>query len=67
MQLEKDSTRLLALVRELKEEVSKAGMDTLSLTALRKAEEIERLTRSLKERLKSQAVTGSAAMPRGAQ
>jgi len=66
-QLEKDSTRLLALVRELKEEVAKAGIDTLSLNALRKAEEIERLSKSLKERLKSQALTGTNQTPAGAQ
>ena len=54
-QMERDSTRLLTLVRELKEEVQKAGVDTLSLSALRKAEEIQRLSRDLKERLRSQA------------
>jgi hypothetical protein len=54
-QLEKDSTRLLTLVRELKEEVAKAGANTLSLDALRKADEIQRLSKDLKERLRLQS------------
>jgi hypothetical protein len=54
-ELEKDSTRLLILARELKEEVEKAGIDTLSLDALRKAEEIQRLSKSLKERMRLQS------------
>ncbi len=54
-QMEKDSTRLLTLVRELKDEVAKAGVDTLSLSALRKADEIQRISKNLKDRLKSQS------------
>jgi hypothetical protein len=53
-QLEKDSTALLQLVQELKAEVEKAGSNTLSLAALRKADEIQRLARNLKERMKDQ-------------
>jgi outer membrane biosynthesis protein TonB len=66
-QLEKDSARLLTLVRELKDEVAKAGIDTLSLNALRKAQEIERLSKTLKDRLKAQALTGTNQTPAGAQ
>jgi hypothetical protein len=55
-QLEKDSTRLLTLARELKEEVQKAGANTLSLSALRKADEIQRLSKDLKERLRLQSL-----------
>jgi hypothetical protein len=66
-QLEKDSSRLLTLVRELKDEVAKAGVDTLSLNALRKAEEIQRLSKDLKERLKSQAASSTNQTPTGAQ
>ncbi len=51
-QLRKDAIRLLQLVRELKLEVEKAGTNTLSLDALRKAEEVQRLSRSLKERMR---------------
>jgi hypothetical protein len=40
------------LVKELKVEVDKAGGNTLSLAALRKADEIQRLSKSLKDRMK---------------
>jgi hypothetical protein len=51
-QLEKDTSRLLQLVQELKVEVDKAGKDTLSLAAIRKADEIQKLTKDLKERMR---------------
>ncbi len=66
-QLEKDSTRLLTLARELKDEVVKAGVDTLSLDALRKAEEIQRLSKDLKNRLRLQAASGVNSTTPGAQ
>ena len=56
-QLEKDSATLLQLVQELKVEVEKAGSNTLSLGALRKADEIQRLAKNLKERMKEQGQT----------
>ena len=54
-ELERDSARMLTLAKELQDEVDKAGIDTLSLSALRKAEEIQRLSKNLKERLRLQA------------
>jgi hypothetical protein len=51
-QMEKDTARLLQLVRELKAEVNRAGMNTLSLTAVQKADEIQRLVKSLKEQMR---------------
>jgi hypothetical protein len=51
-QLRKDSAYLLQLVQELKTEIEKAGNDTLSLAAVRKADEIQKLSKSLKERMK---------------
>ena len=48
----KDSAHLLQLVQELKAEVEKAGNDTLSLAAVRKADEIQKLSKSLKEKMK---------------
>jgi hypothetical protein len=66
-QLEKDSIRLLTLVKELKQEIAKAGADTLSLSALRKAEEIQKLSKDLKERLKLQAASGTSQTLMGAQ
>jgi hypothetical protein len=49
---DKDTARLLQLVQDLKAEVDKAGSNTLSLAALRKADEIQRLVKSLKEKMK---------------
>jgi hypothetical protein len=51
-QMEKDTARLLQLVRELKVEVNKAGSNTLSLAALQKTNEIQRLVKSLKEQMR---------------
>lgn len=59
-QLQKETSQLLQLVKELKVEVQKAGGDTLSLDALRKADEIQRLSKYLKEKMKErgQALQG---------
>jgi hypothetical protein len=51
-QLEKDSAQLLQLVQELKVEVDKAGSNTLSLAAVRKADEIQKLAKNLKEEMR---------------
>jgi hypothetical protein len=52
--LEKEAVHLLQLTRELKAEVDKAGSNMLSLAALRKADEVQRLSRDLKEKMKDQ-------------
>jgi hypothetical protein len=51
-QLQKDTGRLLQLAQELKVEVEKAGNNTLSLAAVRKADELLKLSKNLKERMK---------------
>jgi len=51
-QISDDSTRLLKLATELKSEVDKTTKDTLSLGVIRKADEIERLAHSVKEKMK---------------
>ena len=51
-QLQLDSLHLLQLTEDLKAEVDRAGSDMLSLSALRKADEVQRLAKSLKERMK---------------
>jgi hypothetical protein len=51
-QLAEDSARLLKLANDLKAEVDKTNKDTLSLNVIRKAEEIEKLARNLKEKMK---------------
>ena len=48
-----DTARLVALTNELKEDVEKASKDQLSLDVVRKAAEIEKLARDVKERMKS--------------
>lgn len=54
-QISDDSTKLLKLATELKNEVDKTTKDTLSLDVIRKADEIERLARSVKEKMKLEA------------
>lgn len=51
-QLSEDSAKLLALAVDLKAEVDKTSKDTLSLTVIRKADEIEKLARNVKEKMK---------------
>jgi hypothetical protein len=42
------------LTQELKAEVAKSNKDTLSVTVIKKAQEIERLAKSIKERTRNQ-------------
>lgn len=51
-QLTDDSARLLALASELKTEVDKTNKDTLSLTVIRKASEIEKLAHDVREKMR---------------
>ena len=51
-QISEDSTRLLKLATDLKTEVDKTSKDTLSLGVIRKADEIERLAHTVKEKMK---------------
>lgn len=47
-----DSAKLLALAQELKAEVDKSNKNTLALNVVKKAEEIEKLSKSIKERMR---------------
>lgn len=47
-----DTTKLLQLAQELKAEVDKSSKDTLSLGVVKKAAEVEKLAKSLKERMR---------------
>lgn len=51
-QLADDSARLLKLANDLKAEVDKTNKDTLSLNVIRKADEIEKLAHSVREKMK---------------
>jgi hypothetical protein len=51
-QLVLDTQKLLALANELKVDVDKSTKDTMSLDVIRKADEIEKLAHSVKEKMK---------------
>ena len=51
-QLVQDTNKLLSLAKELKEEVDKSNADTLSVDVVKKAGEIEKLAKSVKDRMK---------------
>ena len=51
-QIAEDSAKLLKLATELKAEVDKTTKDMLSLTVIRKADEIERLAHNVKDKMK---------------
>ena len=47
-----DTDKLLSLATDLKEQVDKSTKDTLSVDVIKKADEIEKLAHSVKERMK---------------
>jgi hypothetical protein len=51
-QLQIDTRHLLQLTEELKAELDRAGTNTLSLAALRKVDEVQKLAKELKGRMK---------------
>ncbi len=51
-EIKKDSEKLLELATELKQSVDKSSADTLSLDVIKKAEQIEKLAKSVKEKMK---------------
>lgn len=57
-QISNDSTHLLAMAVALKSEVDKTNKDVLSLNVIRKADEIEKLARTVKERMKQSSGPG---------
>jgi hypothetical protein len=52
-QLEHDTESLLKLANELKQYVDKSNENTLSLDVVKKAEEIEKLAHSVREKMKA--------------
>lgn len=50
--LQKDTDHLLELATQLKQYVDKSNEHTLSLDVVKKAEEIEKLAKSVKEKMK---------------
>lgn len=53
-EMKRDSQRLLELATELKQYVDKTGENVLSLEVLRKAEEMERLARQVKNNMRAE-------------
>lgn len=53
-ELKRDAERLLEVATELKQYVDKTNEQVLSLEVLRKAEEMEKLSKDLKNRMKGQ-------------
>jgi hypothetical protein len=53
VQLQRDTDSLLKLATELKKYVDKSNENTLSLDVVKKAEAIEKLARSVKEKMKA--------------
>jgi IS30 family transposase len=51
-ELKRDTDKLLKLATELKQYVDKTNENTLSLEVLKKAEEIEKLAHSVKDKMK---------------
>lgn len=49
-----DTEKLYQLTQELKAEVAKSNKDTLSVAVVKKAQEVERLAKSIKERSRAQ-------------
>jgi hypothetical protein len=49
-----DSQKLYQLAQELKAEVAKSDKNTLSIAVTKKAEEIEKLAKSMKERMRKE-------------
>jgi hypothetical protein len=50
--LEADTAKLLSLATELKEQVGKTNQNVMSLDVIKKADEIEKLAKNVKERMK---------------
>jgi hypothetical protein len=50
--LKKDTDKLVTLAEELKDYVDKSNENVLSVNVLKKAEEIEKLARSVKDKMK---------------
>ena len=54
--LKRDTDRLFKLATELKDEVDKTTENVLSLDVIKKAEEIDKLAKSVRDKMKAQAL-----------
>jgi hypothetical protein len=53
-EMQRDSQKLVELANELKQYVDKAGEHVLSMEVIRKADELEKLARRVKENMRSE-------------
>lgn len=51
-QIVDDTTKLLQLAQQLKDEVDKSSKNTLSVSVVKKADEIEKLAKAVKEKMR---------------
>lgn len=54
-QLAEDTAKLLILANELKAELDKSSKDTLSLSVIKKAEQVEKLAHKVRDEMKGQS------------
>jgi len=54
--LKRDTERLLKLATELKDDVDKTNENVLSLDVIKKADEIEKLAKSVRDKMKAQSL-----------
>lgn len=52
-QLRRDTEKLVALTAELKEHVDKSGVNILSMDVIKKAQEIQKLAKSVQDKMKN--------------
>lgn len=52
-QLRRDTEKLVALTAELKENVDKTGVNILSMDVIKKAQEIQKLAKSVQDKMKN--------------
>jgi len=52
LQLRLDTAKLVALTAELKQQVDKTGLNLLSLDVIKKAQEIQKLAKSVQDKMK---------------
>lgn len=60
-ELKRDTDKLVKLANELKEYVDKTNENVLSLDVIKKADEIEKLAKSVRDKMKAQALEPMAA------
>jgi len=52
-QLQSDTEKLVTLTAELRQHVDKAGMSILSMEVIKKAQEIQKLAKSVQDKMKN--------------